>query len=47
MTTKSLGTLGKDKAPVELTIIFSSKDNPGKLVASLPVAIIVLLAVIC
>ena len=40
------GILGKDKAPVELTMIFSSNGKPGKALGSLPVAIIVLLALI-
>jgi hypothetical protein len=43
MTTRSLGTLGRERAPVELMMIFSSKGSPGKLVASLPVAMIVFL----
>ena len=37
-----LGTFSKLSAPVELTIIFSSKGIPGKGLGSLPVAIIIL-----
>lgn len=44
---KSFGTLGTERAPVELRIIFSSKGRPGKLVGSLPVAMIIFLAEIC
>ena len=44
MTTRSLGTAGSYRAPVELTIIFSSKGNPGNAVASLPVAMMMFLA---
>jgi hypothetical protein len=36
------GTFSKLSAPVELTIIFSSKGMPGKGLGSLPVAIIIL-----
>jgi hypothetical protein len=44
ITTIFLGTLSKDKAPVELTITFSSKGKPGKGEGSLPVAIIIFFA---
>lgn len=44
---RSLGTLGSDKAPVELTIIFSSKGSPGKGEGSLPVAMIIFFAFTC
>ena len=43
---RSFGTFGRESAPVELIIIFSSNGRPGKLVGSLPVAIIVFFAVI-
>jgi hypothetical protein len=36
--------LGRERAPVELITIFSSKGRPGKELASLPVAIINFLA---
>lgn len=38
ITTSDLGILGKERAPVELMITFSSKSNPGNGVASDPVA---------
>jgi len=43
-TINYLGIFGKDKAPVELIITFSSNGSPGNALGSLPVAIIVLAA---
>lgn len=45
-TTKFSGTFYNDKAPVELTITFSSYGIPGKDDGSDPVAIMVFLALI-
>ena len=47
MTIKSFGTFGSDKAPVDEMITFSSKVSPGNELASLPVAMMMFLAVIC
>lgn len=47
MTIKSFGTLGRDKAPVEEMITFSSYSSPGNGLASLPVAMMMFFAVIC
>jgi len=41
-----LGTYSKLKAPVELTMIFSSKGIPGNGLGSLPVAIMIFVALI-
>jgi hypothetical protein len=47
MTIKSFGTFWNARAPVDDTIIFSSNGRPGKGLASLPVAMMMFLAVIC
>jgi hypothetical protein len=44
MTRSVSGTLGRERAPVELIMIFSSKGRPGNALASLPVAIMNFLA---
>ena len=47
ITIKSSGTVGRDRAPVDEIITFSSKASPGNELASLPVAMITFLAEIC
>jgi len=45
ITAKDSGTFSKSSAPVELTIYFSSISMPGRETTSLPVAIMIFLAV--
>ena len=47
ITIKSSGTAGRDRAPVDEIITFSSKASPGNELTSLPVAMITFLAEIC
>jgi hypothetical protein len=46
ITARVPGTFSKSSAPVELTMYFSSMVMPGRLITSLPVAMIIFLAVI-